>query len=105
VNLLKNLNKVKAWVQHIKTKKHPQTAHASITKSLQHEWTFTQKVLNEEKELFNPLRCAIRSSYFPVIFGSEISNTEADLFHLPTRLGGMGLSDPVENAPNLLFLQ
>jgi hypothetical protein len=48
-------NKVKAWVQHIKTltkiaKKHPQTAHAAITKSLQHEWTFTQKVLNEEKE-------------------------------------------------------
>ena len=45
--------------------------------------------------LIDPLRNEIRNSFWPSLFGGSISEKEADLFSLPTRLGGMGVRDPV----------
>ena len=34
--------------------------------------------------------------FWPCLFGGSIDESEADLFSIPTRLGGMGVCDPVK---------
>ena len=45
--------------------------------------------------IFEPLRNVIRSVFWPCLFGGPVDDREADLFSLPTRLGGLGVRDPV----------
>ena len=37
------------------------------------------------------------SEFWPSLFGGAVSNDEADLFSLPIRMGGMGVSDPMSS--------
>ena len=76
----------------------PKAAYAALSKSLQFEWSYLQRVLPNFGTSFAPLRDVINKKFWPSVFGGQISNSEQHLFSLPTRLGGMGIFDSVELA-------
>ena len=52
-------------------------------------------------DLFRPLEEAIRQRFIPALTGQEIpGDLERELFALPTRLGGLGLSNPTTTITN-----
>ena len=72
----------------------PQAAYAALTKSLQCEWIYLQRVVPHCHALFAPLENVISSSFLPALFGCEVSPLEVELFSLPVRLGGLGICFP-----------
>ena len=95
--------KVQSWVDSVyclsdAAKQQPQAAYAALVKSIQCEWIFLQRVVVNSSELFSALKDAIREVFWPSLFGSVVSDSEADLFALPTRMGGMGVRDPVQTS-------
>ena len=44
------------------------------------------------------METALRQNFLTAIIGRQISDTERDLFTLPVRLGGLGISNPVEGS-------
>ena len=92
--------KVEQWVSHIHqladaTKSQPQAAFVSLMKLLQCQWMFLMRIFPGHSHLFEPLRDAIRRTFWPCLFGGAVDDREADLFSLSTRLGGLGIRDPV----------
>jgi hypothetical protein len=82
----------------------PHAAHSAFTRSLKHKWTFTQRTMPGAEEFLQPLEDAIREKFLPSMFGPdgnwmEISPQLRDLIALPARLGGLGIPNPVEQAP------
>ncbi len=72
----------------------PQAAFAALVRSFQHEWGFLQRVISVSPDWFEELKKVIRHEFWPSLFGGKVSEAEADLFSLPTRMGGMGVRDP-----------
>ena len=86
--------KVQAWVASVDklstaAESQPQAAYAALSKSLQFEWSYLQRVLPNCDASFAPLRDVINKRFWPSVFGGQISTTEQHLFSLPTRFGGM----------------
>ena len=50
--------------------------------------------------LLQPLEDVIRDKFIPAIVGHHISDLERRILSLPTRLGGLGISNPIEMAPD-----
>jgi len=73
----------------------PQAAQMALTKSLQFEWAYLQRVVPNCADAFEPLR---DMKFWPTVLGEGISQQEKILFSLPTRKGGLGVRDPVESA-------
>ena len=69
-----------------------------MTKSLQMEWTFIQRVMKNSEVNFIPLKRAIIDNFLPDLFGSEVTEDEFELFCRPSRHGGIGIHDPVKAA-------
>ena len=76
----------------------PQAAYAALSKSLQFEWFYLQRVLPNFGTSFAPLRDVINKKFWPSVFGGQISNSEQHLFSLSTRSLGryIGIFDLVE---------
>ena len=96
------MDKVSRWVKDIEElseigKDDPQSAYAAYTKALCHRWTFVQRTIPGVSALFEPLESAIKNKFLPAIIGRQISEAERALFTLPVRLGGLGISNPVES--------
>ena len=95
--------KVQKWVQCVESltkaaESQPQAAHAALTKSLQFEWAYLQRVVPNCADAFVPLRDSINGKFIHAVLGGGISEQEKALLSLPSRMGGMGLRDPVESA-------
>ena len=95
--------KVQLWVRCVEklakaAESQPQAAQAALTKSLQFEWAYLQRVIPNCAEAFAPLRDTINKTFWPTVLGGSVSEQEMALFSLPTRLGGLGVQDPVESA-------
>uniref|UniRef100_A0A8D9B3J6 C2H2-type domain-containing protein n=1 Tax=Cacopsylla melanoneura TaxID=428564 RepID=A0A8D9B3J6_9HEMI len=93
--------KVSQWlscVRHLAraAKQDPQSALAVLTKSMQFEWSFVQRVVDSCDDEYIPLKDALQSCFLPSLFGREINNLEQELIHLPARLGGLGIADPMK---------
>ena len=52
----------------------------------------------DASELFEPLENTIRDQLIPALVGREVSDAERQIFALPLRHGGLGLTDPRETA-------
>ncbi len=96
--------KVSAWSKSVEklaevATTQPQAAFAALTKSLQFEWAFFQRVTNTNTEDFAPLEAAIRECFLPTMLGFEVSATDRILYSLPTRTGGLGIRNPTETGP------
>ena len=97
------LAKVDQWVSDIHHLSHmaesqPQAAYAALTKLLQHEWIFLQRVVPMCCTLFANLETALLSSFFPAMFGCEL---EQRMFSLPVHFGGLGVDLPVTSADSM----
>ena len=93
-------NKVSIWTKSIErlsqaAKSEPHLANVSLTKSLQNEWNYVQRVVSNVEKPFTLLRLALESTYLPALFDSEVDSIESSLTLLSFRNGGLGIRDPV----------
>jgi len=63
-------------------KNYPQTAHAGLQKSLQHEWAFLQHVILDIGDHFQSIEDAISNDFLPSMFGE--SSLEEDDYRRST---------------------
>ena len=96
--------KVQKWVRCIHkiasvVKEYPHSAHAVFTKSLQHEWGYILRVVSGAELYFNPLREVIHNHFLPTLTSLDLNSDEKELMCKPVRHVGMGIEDPVFNAP------
>ena len=96
-------NKVEAWVKSIQilsdvALKQPQAAYVAVSKSLQNEWSYLQRVLPECEELFSPLCQSLLNEFFPALTGTPINDLEFSILEKPTRMAGLGIRDPVASS-------
>ncbi|KAI5742861.1 hypothetical protein M8J77_012006 [Diaphorina citri] len=95
--------KVSKWITCVRhlanaAKQDPQSALTVLTKSLQFEWSFIQRVVDGCNDEYMPLKDVLHSCFLPSLFGREINDIEKELIHLPARLGGLGINDPMKAA-------
>lgn len=91
--------KVTEWVHHLSrlsqiATKQPQDAYVAFTKSLSQEWSYLQRVVPECDSAFLPIEKAINDVFLPKLFGCEFSTDERQVFTLPVKYSGLGISDP-----------
>ena len=96
--------KVKEWVEHLAqlsatAVRLPQDAYAAVTKSLSQEWNYIQRVIPECGPAPSPLEKAISEGFLPKLFGCEISPAERQMFELPVKLAGLGMTNPCVLGP------
>jgi len=79
----------------------PHSAHTVLTKSLQHEWGYIMRVVSGAENYLNPLREALQNHFLPILTALDLSITvdEKNLICKPVRHVGMGIDEPVFNAP------
>eukprot|EP00731_Ephydatia_muelleri_P025826 Em0017g909a len=99
--------KVDGWVKCVQHLSHAatktlQAAFASMTKSLQCEWGFIQRVVPDCSDEFIVLQDTIKKCFLPALFDGSLSDAELQLFVLPTRLAGLGVLDPT-SMPTEIF--
>ena len=77
----------------------PHTAYAAYVHGVKRKWTFLSRTCKNIGHLFQPLEEVICSKFIPALMGrSTISDTKRELFALPPRLGGLGISHPASRA-------
>ena len=78
----------------------PQLAYSAYITGLSKRWTYVMRTIPNIADLFAPLEACIRSSFLPIIVGNHaFTNTDRDIYSLPTRFGGLAVSNPVEMCP------
>ena len=98
--------KVQQWVSdisHLSQLAIPQRrgAFAALTRCLQSEWVYLQRVIPGCSSLFSNLTNVLMTLFLPALFGCEISSLEQKLFSLPVRFGELGISVPTTSAVDL----
>ena len=66
----------------------------ALTRVLQSEWTFLQRVLFSNDDSYEGIERVINNSFLPSLFGSNITQNERLLFSLPVRMGGLNIKNP-----------
>ena len=75
---------------------HPQAAFAAFTHGFIGKWNFLMRCTPNIQPFLTPLEETIRCRFLPNFTGQpSFSDIERNLFALPTRLGGLGVVDPV----------
>ena len=97
--------KNREWTQSVKklsdaAKLEPHAAFIALSKSIQNEWLYVQRVVADSEYAFIPLQQIIKNLFFPNLSGLEFDNKETDLLCRPTRYLGLGIHDPVKTASN-----
>ena len=80
---------------------HPQEAYIALTKSLQNEWLYLQRVTPNCGHLFQPVEDSLSSVFIPALIGHNVSSRDRTLFSLPVRFGGLNIRNPTVNAESL----
>ena len=96
-------SKVSKWVEDVTAianiaNDEPQAALSAYTKSICHRWVFVQRTIGNIGHLFQPLEDCIRENLIPALVGRHVSDIERQIFSLPVRYGGLGITDPTESA-------
>jgi hypothetical protein len=76
----------------------PQAAFVALSKSVQNEWLFVQRVVANSENTFSALSDAIKLQFIPNLFGSSCNELELDLWCRSTRHLGIGIFDPIKTA-------
>ena len=79
-------------------KSQPQAAYVAVSKSLQNEWSYLQRVFPDCETLFSPLRVTLLEDFIPSVVGNQINETDFNIIEKPTRLAGLGIRDPVASS-------
>ncbi len=91
------------WVQGVVSlaqvaKRHPQTAYAGLTKSLQQEWQYLQRVVPDCGAAFQPVEDAIRTVFLPALLQATEAECQRELSTVSVSQAGLGLPDPTQSA-------
>ena len=99
--------KVLKWVSTVRelsivaNQHYPHSAYTGVTKGLQHQWTYFQRVIPNIAHLFSPVENAIAEHFVPAIFGEKVSESVRKLSSLPVRCAGIAITNPVKTSqPN-----
>ena len=76
----------------------PQAAYIGLTRSLQSEWLFLQRVTPNCGNLFNTIENVLSTLFIPSLLGHNCSPHERLLFSLPVRMGGLNIQNPMTTA-------
>ena len=95
--------KTNTWVHSVMklsyvAKKDPHAAFVALSKSLQNEWSFIQRVVQGDDDSFLSLKETICQKFLPEICGFDITDFDSDLMLRPSRFGGTGIRDPIKAA-------
>ena len=100
--------KVVSWKEEIEVLSkiaeiYPHAAYAAFIHSIKGKWQFVMRTMNNIEELFQPIEDIITEKFIPALTGrSHCSIEDRKLLSLPTRYGGLNITNPVEEA-NLQF--
>mgnify|MGYP007060078647 CR=1 FL=1 len=73
------------------SRRFPQTAYAGLTKSLQSEWIYLQRVVPDIAESFAPLEKVLAEEFIPALFGGEDAPSR-EISQLPVRFAKMTMT-------------
>ena len=62
----------------------PQAAFAALSRSVQFEWSYLQRVVPDCVDLFSPIQDALQEQFWPSLLAGSVSEFESELFSLPT---------------------
>ena len=79
-------------------KLYPQAAFAALSKSLQFQWSYMQRVVPNCEFCCEILRNALNDIFWPALFQGTVSDSEKKLLSLPVHHGGLGIRDPLSTA-------
>lgn len=96
--------KVSEWVTEVKqlhvsdiSITHPHSAYVAFTHGLSSKWTFICRTVSNIQLELQPLEDVIHKSYLLNLTGQSTFNCSLrDLIALPARLGGLGITQPVD---------
>ena len=96
-------DKLTIWIKALKNlskaaESQPHLAYVSLTKSLQNEWAYVQRVMANIEKPFSLIRSVLVTDFLPSLFQGEISDIEASLMLMSNRRGGLGIRDPVASS-------
>ena len=79
-------------------KRYPQSTYVELTKSLQQEWLYVQRVVPRVREKFAPIEKAIVEDFLLALLGQpmEVATQLRGQLAKPARMAGLGISNPVE---------
>ena len=95
-------SKVTTWVEEVSNLSeiavsYPQAALSAFTHGFVCKWHFLMRTIEGIEELFKPLEDAITMQFIPALTAQgPPSGAIRDLLGLPARLGGLGITNPVE---------
>ena len=99
------LEKIKTWTSGVgvlaeaaELYVYPQAAFAALSKSLQFQWSYLQRVVPNCESCFEILRNALNDIFWPALLQGTVSDSEKKLFSLPACHGGLGICDPLSTA-------
>jgi len=96
--------KVKEWTEEVEklaavAGSQPQAAYAAFVHGTKTKWNYICRTTPNCSHLLQPLEDSIHQKLIPALSGRpSCSNIERDLLALPTKLGGMSLSNPTVTA-------
>jgi hypothetical protein len=73
---------------------YPQTAYAGLSKSLQAEWQYMHRVVENAGDHFGPIEEALANVFIPALLGGKEGGQLRELFTLPVRQAGLNLPNP-----------
>ena len=82
----------------VATEYYPHSAFTGLTKSLQHQWTHTQRVIPDIAPLFEPLEDAIAGTFVPALYGSAVGKHVRSLSALAVKSARLAITNPVETS-------
>ena len=76
----------------------PHEAFSAISRSIQSKWSFLSRVVPDAGQYLGDLEEAVRSTFLTKLLQNPISDDNRLLYGLPARMGGLGISNPADQA-------
>jgi hypothetical protein len=96
---------IQQWVHGVEmlakvAQRFPQTAYAGLSKSLQMEWQYLQRVTLNTAEAFGPIEDALAGTFLPSLLAEDGQgvNSLRSLLVLPVQQAGLGVPNPTNTA-------
>ena len=94
---------VNGWIQEIRelseiAKTEPHSAYTNFIFSMKQKWNFAMRTIPGIGQHLQPLEASIRKEFLPSLFSFPMNDRTRDLIALPARMGGLGITNPVNIA-------
>ena len=79
-------------------KTEPHAAYSNFVFSFKMKWNYYMRTIPNLSDHLQPLENVISNDFVPSLFGSKVKDLVRTLIALPPKLGGMGITNPIEIA-------